>query len=792
MAETSIPEITGGVERSGEREMGKFNEIQGKLRAIASLPPDPSKLAEEEKEVEKLKAERFHLIEDAESEGLFNGIKSEIALIEMHYLDIDSATSAIRNINVKEFEIEAKAAPGKWNPDFKGMLEEYKNLSALVLDRARLKVDGATSSDDYKAIDRHIRVEGWSNIPSAMADQLARKHYETERGAYVQARAIAEAQGVLSPQQTLEDFREGEEYLKPTTAIVPGSEPRFWLILNEDEKREWYVRSTLMIAGYKKSMAKGTDELYMDGMREVGVDLNKTALKRIFGKRGVLPTVGIYTRIIGSKEFLAWKDEKDLYDEHMNPTEINFRKVFCNVLGNNETDAVHKTNREGLINDYGKENVLKLWKEELDLGKTCADSFYPHDGTWGVRIEESSFRALKKSVRYWLVTKGRDLLMTDSERQQRKAFFEGDLLTEKDISLNIDPEKKDLWGRMTDSERQKEKRNIILNLLRRRARDAEQIAWNFTFVTDQLETFDSREFRPAGTQRHPPSSYWSLFQWVPMHLQERFEAKVKRTLGFEIKIKGKKGGTQDVWSGDTLTTKVGKVRAGATYEIEDTKFANGKEWIKIDKGWIPKTEETIQELRDVEPKETWASLGPWAVYNISHGNLRNEKGKFQIPDNLKVMPDTVIRGPLFTPRYEGKTAESSTFYSVFNGIGEDVLKHPETLNSNELFERINWNGMNDAPFVPFIFDEMRWADVVQNVFKKGGERDSRISGQDLSEAVMNLRLTRRQRELLLMIYVSGVNPKARDLKPPVNPITYKGRTDGFLHDNPSYFYDLKS
>lgn len=611
-------------------------------------------------------------------------------------------------------------------------------------------------------------------------------------GRVLQARELAEAQGIVGPERAFEEFRDGEEYLKPTTVISPGNEPRFWVILNEDEKKEVYVRSTLMIIGYKKQMATGTDKLYMDELRELAVDMNKIAHQRIFKKPGVLPTVGVYTTVIGDPKFLSYKRKDDL----------SLKAVFGTVLNNDPslkkqfyTDVERKALIKALKKDYGDDILtrdieigsdnkvfeVKTYKGlldiEADIREGSADSFYPHAKSWGTAIEEASFRKLKKAVRFWLVTKGRDLLLSDEEKKDRDKFFGN---------------KKGQFGTPEDRDRYKAS---VFKKLTARARDAEQIAWNYIYATSLLETFDSREFRPEGTKRHSPSFYWCLFQWVPMHPQERFESKIQRSVYPEVEIvvpKTSKANVVEV-KADNLKTKAGEISVGEEREKRDTKLVGGKEWIKVEigagkEGWI--SPENYNNLPNLEAKEDWAVPGTWGVYNLMNGKFTDAQGHFKMPDNLKILPDTLMRGPLFTSRYQGKGQESSTLFSVYNSIGNDALYKTDSAATDDLYNRINWAGMNDSPFVPFIYDEMRWADVVTNVFKKGGEDASKVSGRDFSEAVYNMELNKRQRDLLLLCYF-GINPRSPNLQPEVNQLIYRGMRDGFLRYHPNFYLGAK-
>lgn len=734
-----------------------FKDIQNDLYNLKDSPDSAKERT--------LIIERARIVNQAREVGVFETMKRHVLDIQLNNPSLLVSGPLINSINPLRMEDEARGLRG-WDDKFDGLLSTYKDGVLRNVQLAYLKKTNGNPTL-IAELEREIDLLNWGTPPALVGTMPIEPEMASTKQFGFTARELAQenakAQGLEPPESILENFREGEEFLKPTTAIVPGSEPRFWTILTDDEKKEWYVRSTLMIAGYKKLMAKGTDYLYMDEMREVAVDLNKTALKRIFQKGGVLPAVGIYTTIIGDEKYRSWRGEKDLYNKDGSPTNINLKKVLF------ELNDIEK---EGLVSDYGEDVFSSLENRANLLRNECADSFYPHDESWGTKIEESSFRALKKSVRHWLTTKGRDLLLKDEEKANRDSFFGLEMV--------------DAYGNKLF-----ETKADLVKELENRARDAEQIAWNFNFVMDTLETFDSREFRPGGTQRLFPSNWWTLFQWVPMHPQERFEAKIKRTLGFDVAIQGNEGDAKTIFN-DDLSVGAGSVNAKDEYEILDTKFANGKEWVKItntvNQGWISK--EDVQELRDLEPKELWSTLGAWGVYNLTHGGFRDERGKFKMPEELKVLPDTLIRGPLFTSRYEGKTQESATLFAVLNSIGRDALDKTAPLDKDEIFNRISWKGMGDSPFVPFIFDEMRWADVVTNVFKKGGERDSKVSGKDLVEAVINLKLTKKQRDYILISYLDGVNPKASSITSYDNFLTYRGLVDEFLESNPSYYYSL--
>lgn len=664
-----------------------------------------------------------------------------------------------------------------------------------------------------------------------IAERAEAVQYGEERRKAV---ALAEAQGIVGPEKAVEEFRDAEEYLRPNTVISPGNEPRFWVLLNEEEKKQTYVRSTLMIIGYKKELAPGTDKLYMDEMRELPVDLDKEAMKVIFKKEGVLAATGIYSTIIGDPKFLAYKDKFD----------TSLKTVFCSVVTEDPNIAKYKKDQKkifpkesdevrekkekwnerarklkqfyssdkrenikaGLKKDYGNDILTRdieigsdnkvfevkthkgLEGLEKELRDGTPDSFYRHDASYGTSIDRASLKVLKKAIRYWLVTEGRDLLLSDEEKKDRERFFGN---------------KKSQFPSVEEKNRYRRK---VFKELCARARDAEQIAWNFAYATNMLETFDSRAFRPLGTPRHSPSFFWNLHIWVPFHPQERLEQKIHRKVKPRIVIKGGQGTKIGVMNVSNLKETEGEVEAGKEFEILDTRFEGGKTWIKIQyddtsekEGWIEEKNYKSVEKPDLEAKEDWSVLGTPLIYNLSHGRLRDKEGRFKIPEEFRILPDSFIRGPLFKSLFEGgrnasevpvSREESASFYSMLNGIGNNVLYRTNLAATEDLFNRINWNDVSDNAFVPFNFDEMRWADVVVNVLKKGTEKESKVSGADFGEAVRNLRLNRVQREkLLLCYYPGGVNPRASRIAPRDSFLSFAGWKADFVRKYPNYFLE---
>ena len=678
---------------------------------------------------------RARLLRDAKEAGIFDSLKRQIEDTQRGGDNFEIARTAIAGIEIPKLESETRALPG-WRDDFLGMFGEYRDVSLLVMDLAKLKAEGKLNTSAAQALQKEIGNRSWGTVPDHLATNLIKR--ETERsaqtgtasagtaeiakllreflakgGGALDARefagALALEQGIMKPSEYLEIYRRAEEeYYKVPIVIAPGSEPRFWPIISEKERKEWYVRATLSTICYKKSNATGTDKLYMDEMKELAVSLNKSALKTIFAKEGVLPTVGIYAEIIGGEKFLRYKDKRNQ----------SLKDVFCTTISNKGTE-------KALVRDYGEANVRRLKELQTRLYAGCPDSIYPHNDDpkkhgWGTNINQESFRVMKESVRFWLVTKGRDLLLTREELNNRDEFF-----------------------------RDKDK---VLETLWIRARDAEQIGWNFAYATSWLEHFDSRAYRPEGTKRHGPSEYWCLFQWIPMHIQERWEQKI---------VRGGQGGEPDL-------------------------------------------------------KEEWAgSLGTWATWNVSQGNwpvreipITDENGRVIRGKSIKkvefprILPDVIFKDALHPSIYERERLEGADLrrkeqeekrgerplFDTVREIGEMVLFNTANANRGELEGGIDWTGMSDAPFVPFIYDEMRWADVITNVFKKGAE--SKLHFDDIGEAMRNLRIPIEDRKKLIIIFF-GVKAKSRELRTGYDKLAWTGMMRYLLKDYPNLLTELR-
>lgn len=646
-------------ERPSQRR--NFMTIQGELFGLVNKP-DPKK-------EDELKLERARLLNDAKDIGLFVSVKSMLLEIQEKYPFVE-AFNKIDSIDIGNLENQSKGIHG-WEDNFEGILEQYRNGALRNMQLAALEAQGRGSLKQAKDLRRTVGLLGWGTPPAGL-EKLANPSGQQgvtsapmDAGEF--ARAMAREQGLMTPQEYLETYRRAEDFYVPFD-IRPGAEPRFWPILTDEKKDQWIVRSTLITAYAKKANATGTENLYLDNFRELGVELNRRALRILFGKNGMdgaLPAAGIYTTIIGDENFYKY-DEK-----HINA--YNLKSILCNTTAHDLS---------GLIQDYGGERARLLQEQERLLYEKCPESIFLSN--------QDSHRSLRESIRFWLVTKGRNLLLTEKELNHKEDFFR-------------------------DGEE-------AFKILEERAADAEHVAWEFTFDTSQLEHFDSRAYRPAGSKRLAPSNFWNLYQWMAMHPQERFEQKIARK-DFQGNV--------------------------------------------------------------VEPKEEWAALGTWALNNVIKGRwteTKDGKPSIKFPE---ILPDVVIRDALHPSRYQENNpdAESESLFTAFNKIGNEALFN-DGVSRTRLEGVIDWDKMGDAPFINFNYDEMRWADVVLKVFKKG--QGSEVDLAALGEAARNLNFSKKER-LNLLIAFFGASPKADYLRPVDNPITWNGVLTGIKRDYPNFF-----
>ena len=252
----------------------------------------------------------------------------------------------------------------------------------------------------------------------------------------------------------------------------------------------------------------------------------------------------------------------------------------------------------------------------------------------------------------------------------------------------------------------------VLDRMSTRARDAEQVAWNFIFATGMIESFNIPEsnqyIREHNKKPLGPSNFMTLYLWMMIHPQQRFEAKVLQR-GFD-------GGEDDA-------------------------------------------------------KENWSSLGTWAANNIQKGTWKQQviNPRTGQRETRTVIPKFIRPDVVYDAMREEGNVRAALF-DFFTEKGVRILRHPGTVTHQELYNDLVRNGNNrweklpESPFVNYRFDRLRWAHTIYTVFKKGTDSDRDASIDDLAEAKRKLGLTQTEVENLLIMR-KGMNVNSKEIKP---------------------------
>ncbi len=513
--------------------------------------------------------------------------------------------------------------------------------------------------------------------------------------------AFAERMGAMAPERVLEAYRKAEENIVPFI-IGPGQEPSFFVLYRDEveleyQRKLWEARSVLVqAAAYKLNATSIEGREGQPGLinnDKMAIELNKIRLETLFRLPGVLPGISVYTEIISGEEFLT--------DPSSKPGDKLPGPLRSTLLG-------EKSDIESL--GLSKKETGALLKEQAKLKKSCPKRIW--------EAKQDSFLELRKSIRFWLKIKGRHLLFRN--KQEKQSFIKSG----RDIE------------------------QIVVD----RARDGEQIAWNFIFTSGLIESFNSRGENirddPLG-----PSNFMTLYLWMLLHPQERLENKTMKT--------------KKLWKEDSPDEKK-----------------------ELDK---------ILYL----PKEEWSAFGTWIINNIRKGNWRMKGTKGADGKERVEIPKIFTKNELIKDALrQGGGPNKKVLFDFPKKWGEilllkqghEIISDAETLTRKlisgdpETPEGKRWGKFTDAPFINYRFDWFRWANTVFSVFKKGESRD--VSLQNLAEAVRMLELKRQDRENLLIAWV-GVNPNStsRKPKPAMGKVDFAIYKQELKRLHPTYFVE---
>ncbi|HKC04248.1 MAG TPA: hypothetical protein VKC54_00010 [Patescibacteria group bacterium] len=609
-----------------------------------------------------------------------------------------------------------------------------------------------------------------------MSDRGPEQFSSEERQARAMGEAFAKAMGTPRPERQLENFEKYEEHGEEFH-IKPGTELPFMVLYTDEdyevERRKWEYRSILSTARARKNDGASVDSVANPspeerGLDPLGVEFKKERLEFLWREMpGLLAATCVYTEITAGKEFVGYMPgERKRRLAAGEKTEVSLESVRESLLSVSMSEptkgkwkADDVLDHDELSKVYTDSEILDLIDEQQALalgrkGKThtkifiqpeCPDSVYD--------AKEPAFTTLRESVRFFFKTKGVNLLFVNDD--ERKIFVEPNidkLLEEHGAELK--PEKYEQLKKEAKAELNQRKVQEIA----RRSREAEQAAWNFIYAMGIIESNnlpDNNQYiRDHGNKALGPSNFMTLYMWMAMHPQIRFEKKVKRDLD---------GGEDDA-------------------------------------------------------KENWASLGSWAAYNIQNRSWSQpvlEKGvqKRQWELNLdgagKPILDTSgneteILKPVYEtiiPKfirpnlvYDGLREESNNravMFDYFVEKGELILRKPTStgLSHEELYEGLvvdrkipqhvgvptkgdyTWKSLPDSPFVNYRFDRLRWTGVIYNIFKKGDKAIGKIDIDELAESGRMLGLTAAEKIDLLKMF-NGINTHTSTIQPAMGPIAW--------------------
>lgn len=589
----------------------------------------------------------------------------------------------------------------------------------------------------------------------------------------------------------------------------------------EVERKKWEYRSILSTARARKTEGGSVDSVTNPspeerGLDPLGVEFKKERLDYLWREMpGLLAAKCVYTEIVGGPEFVGHMPNErkskpevkllsvreqllsveitkgarlqrilfDKNDKHEGTPKLVLKRIMewkeyekdISKLQIRERNGENFLTKQQILKDkkgdrveddwiskntldvdklsevYSKDEIAKLIHEQSILGdgkrdKTglliepkCPDSLYD--------ANEPGFSVIRSSIRFFLKTKAVDLLFSDVEDREKILNPDLSLLEER-----IGPERLEQNREQIISE-------IKMTEINKRAREAEQAAWNFIFTTGLIESNNTPEnnqyIRDLKNSPRPlgPSNFMTLYLWMAMHPQIRFQAKVFRS----------KDGLDDA-------------------------------------------------------KENWSSLGSWAANNLQKGTWRkpvlddskkpimvpvfdentrlpkfNDKGRVELKPVYKTEIPRFIRDDLV---YDALREESNVREAVFDFFvnkGYQLLQNPSEIKSHkelysEMASQNKWKDLPDSPFVNYRFDRLRWTNTIYTMFKKGPEATGKLPIADLAEGARMMGLT--QTEVMnLLIMLEGINTNNPAISPAEGKIDWAFDVNSMKRAQPDLFRD---
>ncbi|HET7098628.1 MAG TPA: hypothetical protein VFI61_00100 [Patescibacteria group bacterium] len=263
------------------------------------------------------------------------------------------------------------------------------------------------------------------------------------------------------------------------------------------------------------------------------------------------------------------------------------------------------------------------------------------------------------------------------------------------------------------------------------ARDAEQIAWNLTYLSDIVEDCDSTYNRKLIVKPKPKD-----------------------------KESEKKSFT------DKLKKRFNNLKESFPMKKEETKRMPPVPQIKSLAVWMMMHPQERLKGK-INANEAWGQFGEWALKR-----KRSVTSGFKVPE---VLPKSLVVSVFKEIDVKGKGKMSTSLYDVLVKTGEDILNEPTSFDnylttSSTPFvgEDINWENVgidwegtvSEGPFGGYLFDKTSSAVKIFGLIQNG-EWKGTLS--DLANNCRKLKLKKYDRENLLKA-IQGIDTRSSKLK----------------------------
>ncbi len=687
------PESNTGPERNSPK--GSFWNIQRKLERDWDNMP--------QKEKRELLDKRQKLINEAEAEGLFKGVKAGFADFlrgtEWNDLTNDSVTYKEQQENAArrlysdhpewemmvETAIEGEIAlakrngirrvnPGPQWHESHYTLEAREQINRDVQSK-RLGVDLGAGDNPEELVayrkekrEREMReVYGEPQAETAISPDALRSYLNAQgQGNGSTNRMVELFENIFAgggPLLQIRSYRAALSYLGAFDVQI-GNEPRFFPSISPEQRLQWRAMSTLSkMAGFKFACIDSTKLINSDA-----IQMTKSELETLLTKEGTNEAVSLYTYMISNdvspvEILLPVRLEREVINKNDKPEEKldkdnQYYDRLRSMLGGT-LQAQDERVLPRVVEAYVNEIIESI--------KKCPDSIFDiKDG--------SQLFGLRNAMKSWLIL-NKDLKVDVFNYTKRPPAGEDRELEQNEVLVA---------GRGVTNDD---------------ATESEAIAWDLVYYSNLIEDKDSR-FDSVNTHAKRMKNIQrlkSLPVWMMMHLQERLEDKVN----------GKPPDTPpERWS------------QFGNYAVNRKK----RLFAKL-RGWGPEDE-------DVLPPRLFTN-------SFEEVSFEDKKKAYEITKNKK--------------------QEKVNLLQLFNYNGEELDK-----NANSDIIKPTFENMGDAPFAGYELTTIIPAITIFKVIVFGKQQD--INLKAVADAASKLFLSKKYRKRVRMAW-SGVKPKAGKVTP---------------------------